>query len=179
MAPAASTTDVCPSRPAHGALVVRLIHVTPAAERARHLKPIAPNATAHARPPGAAGRAINTARPRRASTAPAQRRGAHTQSCRTRTRNTCAKMLCRWNGKTTQSPAHTHKRARAQRNTHETRTRTTMEAATHTRAKRQATRHERTHTHTDARTHPCTHRRTDARTHTHARGHARRTHALK
>jgi hypothetical protein len=31
MAPAASTTDVCPSRPAHGALVVRLVHVTPAA----------------------------------------------------------------------------------------------------------------------------------------------------
>jgi hypothetical protein len=33
MAPAASITDVWKSRTAHGALVVRLIHVTPAAVR--------------------------------------------------------------------------------------------------------------------------------------------------
>jgi hypothetical protein len=43
MAPAASITDVWEFRAAHGALVVRLVHVTPAAERVRHLKPIAPN----------------------------------------------------------------------------------------------------------------------------------------
>jgi hypothetical protein len=35
MAPAASTTDVYPDRPAHGALAVRHVHVTPAADRAR------------------------------------------------------------------------------------------------------------------------------------------------
>ncbi len=35
MAPAASTTDVCPFRAAHPALAVRHVHVTPAAERAR------------------------------------------------------------------------------------------------------------------------------------------------
>jgi hypothetical protein len=43
----ASTTDVCPARAAHGALAVRLVHVTPAAERAR-ARPVAANATAHA-----------------------------------------------------------------------------------------------------------------------------------
>ncbi len=44
MAPeTASTTDVCPFRAAHGALAVRHVHVTPAAERARHLTPVAPN----------------------------------------------------------------------------------------------------------------------------------------
>jgi hypothetical protein len=32
MAPVASITDVCPARPAHSALVVRLVHVTPAAD---------------------------------------------------------------------------------------------------------------------------------------------------
>jgi hypothetical protein len=32
MAPAASTTDVCPFRAAHPALVVRLVHVAPAAD---------------------------------------------------------------------------------------------------------------------------------------------------
>jgi hypothetical protein len=32
MAPAASTTDVCADRAAHGALDVRLVHVTPAAD---------------------------------------------------------------------------------------------------------------------------------------------------
>ncbi len=31
MAPAASTTDVCPDRAAHGALAVTLVQVTPAA----------------------------------------------------------------------------------------------------------------------------------------------------
>jgi hypothetical protein len=41
MAPeTASTTVECPFRAAHCAPVVRLVHVTPAAERARHLKPI-------------------------------------------------------------------------------------------------------------------------------------------
>ncbi len=37
MAPATSTTDVCCNRPAHGALAVRHVHVTPAAERGRQL----------------------------------------------------------------------------------------------------------------------------------------------
>jgi hypothetical protein len=32
MAPAASITDVCPDRAAHGALAVRLAHVAPAAD---------------------------------------------------------------------------------------------------------------------------------------------------
>jgi hypothetical protein len=54
----ASITDVNPVRPAHGALVVRLIHVTPAPEPGRWPKRKHACARAAAR---AAGRAINTA----------------------------------------------------------------------------------------------------------------------
>ncbi len=55
MAPAASITDVCPDRAAHGALVVRLFHMAPAANACESA-----NASA-------AGRAIHTASRRRAT----------------------------------------------------------------------------------------------------------------
>jgi hypothetical protein len=66
MAPAASTTVVCPYRPAHSALAVRHVHVTPAAEHARDQQPVAPTATARAAAKRGADRALNTASPRRA-----------------------------------------------------------------------------------------------------------------
>ncbi len=58
--------------------------VLPAAD-ARKTRPVAPNATTQPRTPGAAGRAINTAGPRRATTAPTQApRNTHTVAPRIR-----------------------------------------------------------------------------------------------
>ncbi len=96
-------------------------------KRARHLKPVAPIRN---RARAAAGRAINTASPRRASTAPTQSFHTHTRThARTRkqacTRNTCAKMLP--DGTHTKSRAHTQMRAR----THTAATHTRTHADTH------------------------------------------------
>jgi hypothetical protein len=138
MTPAASITDVCRYRAAHPALVVRLVHVAPAAERARHLKPIAPKrnrarAAARRRRPS-----YLSAGPRRATTAPAQRRGARARAhtpTHARTRNTCAKMLADGPAKHTRTRTRTHacpdNRARAGMRAH-TRTcaRTKMRAQT-------------------------------------------------
>ena len=60
VAPAASITDVCERRAAHGALVVRLVHVTPAATRAT--RRMAQHRRKRGRP-RVVGRALNTARP--------------------------------------------------------------------------------------------------------------------
>ncbi len=109
MAPAASTTDVCRYRAAHPALAVRHVHVTPAAERARHLKPIAPNAN-RAR---GAGRAINTASRRRAMGGRAQRRGAHTRGIAIRWNRTNPHIRSHWHTYT-----HAHARARTREHRH-------------------------------------------------------------
>ncbi len=132
-------------------------------KRARHLKPVAPDrnrALAHA----AAGRAINTAGPRRATTAPAQpprqthsvvpQTHAHTHA------HTCAKM--RDNG--------TAKHASARTRTH---------ACTDPRARTQARAHKDLRTHPNARTitrkntrMDPTHPRGRCRIHAHAGGRA-------
>ncbi len=170
--------------------------------RARHLKPIAPNATAHARPPGAAGQAINTAGPRRASTAPAQRRSAHTRAhthatharrCLPKERqNTLAlaheRALAQTHARAharTHGPAHAHKCAheRARKLTHEPHTsawtlppHTRAHSRTCANAKTDRLRDTPTLTLTDSQTHTLV-----ARTHTptrtqHARARAH-THA--
>jgi hypothetical protein len=80
MEPAASTTDVCPNRPTHGAASVRLVHVTPAAHARQPGRWAEPHTRARGRR-RAAGRAINTAL---AMGGPTQPRGARTQPCHTR-----------------------------------------------------------------------------------------------
>ena len=115
MAPAASTTDVCPSRAPHGALAVRHVHVTPAAERARQ-------------PAGRAER--NRARGRNARRGPSYKYRkpppgdgrARTAPRRTHTFATHARGIAiRWNRTNphmrSQRHAYTHGHARAQMDT--------------------------------------------------------------
>ncbi len=179
MAPAASTTDVWQCRAAHGALVVRLVHVTPAAERARHLKPIAPNATAHARPPGArrAELLYRTSPPCHHSAHTAPRR-AHTVVPQTHSTPTHARRcFAEGTAKPHKVPrTHTNACAQTQRHTHEpthapqwqlqhthARTQTRVHSATRAREKRRAARHACTHAHP----------RTPRLTHTHIQTHTR------
>jgi hypothetical protein len=180
MAPAASTTDVCPSRARHGALLVRFVHVTPATN-ARH-KPIAPNANTRARPHGRSGPNYKQRKSppchECARTAP-QRTLAlatHTRASNTRVRedalrwkctstHTCALTKARGHGHTHTHPGRTHTNARTHTNEH-THAHTTIDAATHTRAcRRRRTAHVRMRTETDPHARMQTHTHTDPHRH--------------
>ncbi len=189
MAPALSTTDVCPYRASHPALRVRLLKVLPAAIARDALSRSHRSATAHDRPPPAELFVPP------APTAPTQRRGAHTLSCHARThthahaRTHMRKDACRWNGQT-----HSHNHTNARMHSH---ARKRMRARTRTCARTQTRAHKcaqtRTQTHTSAwtlphtraraRTAPRAQTRTDSEarghSHTRTRTHSRGPHALK
>ncbi len=142
MAPAASTTDVCPNRPAHPALAVRHVQVTPAAKRARQ-------------PAGRAER--NRARGRNARRGP-RYKYRKSPPCdgraRTALRRTHAPFIQTRCARTRTQPDQ------------EARARTHTQTHTHTRARA----HTRTHTHARAHTHK--HPRTRIGTHGGARDRA-------
>jgi hypothetical protein len=194
MAPeTASTTDVCPYRASHGALVVRLVQVTPAAKRATPAD--GTHAKAHARPPARRGPSYkyrtsppcnDSARtaPRHKSARTAPRR-SHAANRRVREDAIRWKHnhMCAHKGKCarTHAPAP---RAHAHQCTHSN-PYTSIDAATHSRshavahAHRPAYTQTLTHkhmlqTHTDA----CTHTHTHERTHTNART-CTRTHTCR
>jgi hypothetical protein len=155
MAPATSITDVCPSRAAHGALVVRLVHVIPAANAGRPLKPIAPNRK-HARGPSYKYRKSPSCH-KCARTAPGL---AHT----------CVEHTTRARKMQSDGNARTQAHARSQRHAcTDVRTRTRARAC----ANPSANAHTGIHfTHRRARTHTARHThtfitRTRRRTHTH------------
>ena len=113
-------TDVCPYRAPHGALAVRHVHVTPAAD-ARALGRWNRTATTRARrPTRGAGRAINTARRRRAVGGRMQRREAHAHARYTHTH--ARGIAIRWKRTNThmrsQRHTYTHRHARTHTNEH-------------------------------------------------------------
>jgi hypothetical protein len=144
MAPAASTTDVCPSRPVHSALRVRLVHVIPAADACDRL--LQPRARAAA---GAAGPSHHI--PKRAHTRThAKPRHAHSRA--THIKHTHARAR-RCLPTETSTPNRTHRNSQ-------------MPACTDTNARTHgpAHAHKSVHKHAHKHTHE-PHRRCHARTH--------------
>ena len=156
MAPAASTTDVCPYRAAHSALAARVVKVRPAADARMTLKPIAPNRNPRTRgrpaPPAELLIPPAPAAPTRLHGARAVVPHAHAQ---THTR-TCAKML---------ADAHmrAHKCAHKHSHNHAWTPHIRMDAAAHPRTHADARARPRAHAHTD--------RFSDTPTHTHPHAH--------
>jgi hypothetical protein len=150
MAPAASTTDVCPDRAAHPALSVRHVQVTPAAERARHLTPVAPNRNRNARrrPAPPAGHKYRNPPPcdGRARTAPRRTHAPfmHTRCARTRTQPDQEARAHTY--------THTHTRLRARAHAH-TRTHPRTRAHTQTRTRTRISRHASARDRTNQRAH--------------------------
>jgi hypothetical protein len=112
MAPAASTTDVCADRPAHPALSVRHVHVTPAADTREPGRWHQPQPRAAAK--RGAGRAINTVRQCRAMGGRTAPRGARTHSSFTHAAHARAHRQTKRHAQThAHTHAHRHTRGRA------------------------------------------------------------------
>jgi hypothetical protein len=191
MVPAASITDVCPVRPAHGALLVRRVHVTPAPTQGDtgrwHQTKMRSRGRPRCRGPSYN---INTASPCHATRVPEPKahpavRRTHTVDSRTHTRaGARAKMPCRWNCKPTlicaPTNAHRHTQAYARARAH-TDLRMHKKARTNTHTRMNPHRRCRTHAHTRRRVRAhkqgCTDTPTLTDSHTHTHTHARaRTH---
>jgi hypothetical protein len=143
MAPAASITDVCNARAAHGAVIVRHLHMAPAADARESTK-------THAAVGADAGRAINKYR-----TSPPCHESANTDPV-THTRSIHTY-------KPPHRPSHTHTHTHSQ-------TLTRTHARTHALIYANTRTHAHTHTHERPRTHK--NARPHSRTQTHARMHA-------